>query len=95
MILVNQRFISADHIEHIYIEELPTPGRYALIVQLTGGVAMFGRRDDILTLQMAFELRRRIVKAISDYKSSSPPAIQQVAFPTYQEVHPEAEKEKS
>ena len=95
MILINERFISADHIEHIYIEELPIQGRYTLIVQLTGGVATFGGRDDILTLQMAFELRRRIVTAISDYKSSSPPAIQQVAFPTYQEVHPEIKKEKS
>ena len=62
MILVNERFLSADHIEHIYIEELVasvTPGRYAVIVQLSGDVAVFGRRDDNMTLQMAFELAQK------------------------------------
>ncbi|MDE0009795.1 MAG: hypothetical protein OXU36_01540 [Candidatus Poribacteria bacterium] len=89
MILIKERFISADHIEHIYVEQLPTPERYAVIVQLSGDVAVFGRRDDILTLQMAFELRRRIVKAIVKYKSSDSPELQHVDFPKYEEVHPE------
>ena len=90
MILVNERFLSADHIEHIYIEQLPTPGRYALIVQMSGDAAVFGRRDnDAMSMQMAFELRRRIVKAIVQYKSGDKPEIQQVIFPTYKEVHPE------
>ncbi len=94
MILVNERFISADHIEHIYIEPLRTQGHHAVIVQLSGSAAIFGRHD-FLTLQMAFELRRRIVKAIVKYKSSDSPEIQHVELPTYQEVHPEAENEKS
>ncbi len=94
MILINERFISADHIEHIYIEPLLTGGDHALIVQLSGGAAIFGRRE-VLTLQMAFELRRRIVKAIVKYKSSDPPEPQHVELPTYQEIHPENETEKS
>ena len=96
MILVNERFLSADHIEHIYVEQLPIPGRYALIVQLSGDVALFGKHDnDAMPLQMAFELRKRIVKAIVKYKSGDKAELQHVDFPTYQEVHPEAESEKS
>lgn len=94
MILVNERFISADHIEHIYIEPLPTEGHHAVIVQLSGSAAIFGRHD-FLTLQMAFELRRRFVRAIVNYKSSDTPEIQHVKMPTYQEVHPESETENS
>lgn len=94
MILINERFINADHIEHIYIEPLPTEGQHVVIVQLSGSAAIFGRHD-ILTLQMAFELRRRIVKAIVNYKSSNPPKLQYVELPTYQEVHPESESKKS
>ena len=41
---------------------------------------------------MAFELRRRIVKAIADDKSSDKPEIQRVDFPTYKDVHRETEK---
>ena len=92
MILINQRFISADHIEHIYIEPLPTEGQHAVIVQLSGSAAIFGRHD-AMTLKMAFELRRRMVKAIVDYKSSDKPEIQHVDIPTYQEMHPEEESE--
>lgn len=88
MILINQRFVSADHIEHIYIEPLPTEGQHAVIVQLSGSAAIFGRHD-AMTLKMAFELRRRIVKAIFDYKTSDTPTIQHVDFPKYEEVHPE------
>ena len=83
MILINERFISANHIEHIYIEPLPDPQRYAVIVQMSGASAVFGRRDnDAMTIEMAFELRKRIVKAIVDYKSSDTPEIQLVDFPT-------------
>ena len=95
MILINERFISADHIEHIYIEEYVPQGRHIVIIQLSGSPAVFGRRNDAMTLQMAFELRRRIVKAIVKYKSSDPPELQHVEFPTYKEMHPEAETEKS
>ena len=89
MILINERFISADHIEHIYIEEFDHRGRYAVIVQLSGSPAVFGRREETMTLQMAFELRRRIVRAIINYKSSDKPEIQHVTLPTYKEVHPQ------
>ena len=96
MILVNERFLSADHIEHIYVEQLPTPGRYTVIVQISGDAAVFGRHDnDAMSMQMAFELRRRIVKAIVKYKSGDKPELQHVEFPTYQEVHSETEAEKS
>ena len=94
MILVNERFISADHIEHIYIEPLPTEGHHTVIVQLSGSAAVFGRRD-FLTLQMAFELRRRIVEAIVEYKSSDKPKIQHVELPKYEEVHPKEDAENS
>ena len=95
MILINERFISADHIEHIYIEEFDGPGQYVVIVQLSGAPAVFGRRDSTMTLQMAFELRRRIVKAIVKYKSSDSPEIQQVELPKYEEVHPKEDSENS
>ena len=91
MILIKERFLSADHIQHIYIKSMSGSERYSVIVQMTGCYAEFGI-DDYLDNEMAFELRRRIVTAISDYKSSNPPAIQQVDFPRYEEVHPEAEK---
>lgn len=95
MILINERFISADHIEHIYIEEYGPSEQYVVIVQLSGSPAVFGRRGDGMTLQMAFELRRRIVKAIVKYKSGEKPEVQHVELPTYQEVHPEDETETS
>ena len=97
MILVGERFISVDHIEHIYVEQLhPTQERYIVIVQLSGSSAVFGRRDnDYMTLQMAFELRRRIVKAIVNYKSSDKPEIQHVNFPKYEEVHPKEDSKNS
>lgn len=90
MILIgeNERFISADHIQHIYIKPLPELQRYEVIVQMFGSSAIFGRRDsDAMTMKMALELRKRIVKAIADYKSSDKPAIQHVDFPTSQEIH--------
>ena len=98
MILIgeNERFISADHIQHIFVDSLPEPQRYAVVVQMTGGSAVFGRRDsDAMTMQMAFELRKRIVKAIVNYKSSDKPEIQHVDFPKYEEVHPKEDSENS
>ena len=96
MILIgkNERFISADHIQHIFVDPLLEPQRYAVVVQMIGGSAVFGRRDsDAMTLQMAFELRKRIVRAIVNYKSSDKPEIQHVEFPKYEAVHPEEESE--
>jgi len=98
MILVgeHERFISADHIQHIYIKPLADPPRYEVIVQMLGASSIFGRRgSDIMTMQMAIELRRRIVKAIVDYKSNDTPEIQYVDIPTYQEVHPKEDSENS
>lgn len=91
MILVKERFLSANHIQHIYIEAI-NERQHAVIVQMSGAAAVFGRRtSDAMTKEMAFELRRRIVKAIVDYKSSDKSSVQHVDFPTYQEVHPERE----
>ena len=70
MILVNERFISADHIEHIYIEPLQTEGQHAVIVQLSGSVAIFGRHD-AMTLQMALSC----VEELSKLSSSTRPPI--------------------
>ena len=59
MILIgeHERFISADHIQHIFVDPLSEPQRYAVVVQMIGGSAVFGRRDsDAMTLQMAFEI---------------------------------------
>ena len=98
MILVgeHERYISADHIQHIYIRPLADPPRYEVIVQMFGASVIFGRREgDTMTMQMALELRRRIVKAIVDYKSSDTPEIQHVDLPTYKEVHPKEDAENS
>lgn len=96
MILVGERFLSANHIEHIYVERYPPHGGYIVIVQLSGSSAVFGRREnDNMTMQMAFELRRRIVKAIVKYKSSDTPEIQQIDFPKYEEVHQKEDSEYS
>ena len=90
MILIDERFISADHIQDIYVKKLTAQERYVVIVQLIGNTTVLGRREnDALTLQMAYELRRRIVTAIVNYKSSDKPEIQHVDFPKYEEVHPE------
>ena len=96
MILIDERFISADHIQHIYVEPLyPDKGQtYVVIVQLSGNSAVFGRRN-AMTVQMAFELRRRIIKAIVNYKSSDKPEIQHVDFPKYEEVHPKEDSQTS
>lgn len=98
MILIgeHERFISADHIQHIYIKPLADPPRYEVIVQMFGASVILGRHgSDVMTMQMAIELRRRIVKAIVDYKSSDTPEIQHVDFPTYKEVHPKEDSENS
>ena len=48
-----------------------------------------------MTMQMAFELRRRIIKAIVNYKSSDKPEMQHVDFPKYEEVHPKEDSQTS
>lgn len=96
MILIgeHERFINADHIQEIYILPLEEPLRYVVVVQLSGGTAAFGRQaSNVMTMPMALELRRRIVRAIVNYKSSDKPEIQYVDIPTYQEMHPEEESE--
>ena len=98
MILVGEqkRFISADHIQHIYIKPLADPPLYEVIVQMFGTSAIFGRREsDTMTMQMALELRKRIVKAIVDYKSSDKPEIQHVDVPKYEEFHPKEDSQTS
>lgn len=89
MIIINERFLSAEHIQHIYVEKVHLDqDRYVMIIQFSGILAVFGRRaSDAMTKPMAFELRRRIIKAIIDYKSSNTPEVQYVDLPTYQEVH--------
>lgn len=99
MIIIGERFLSADHIEYIFVQEF-SDGDCMVSVQMTGNTVKFIDNEsddeyDYLDKEMAFELRRRIVKAIADYKSSDKPEIQHVDFPTYKEVHPETEKEKS
>ena len=96
MILVgeHERFINADYIQEIYIQPLEDPQRYAVVVQLFGDTAVFGgQASDAMTMPMALELRRRIVRAIVRYKSRSKSEIQYVDIPTYQEMHPKEDSE--
>ncbi|MDE0636130.1 MAG: hypothetical protein OXI43_09825 [Candidatus Poribacteria bacterium] len=95
MILIEERFFSADHIQHISVESI-NDEHYSVTINMTGYSTKLGFGIDyVLSKEMAFELRRRIVKAIADYKSGDTPSVQTVDIPTYQEVHPEAENEKS
>lgn len=85
MILVGKRkrFISADHIQDIFIRSIGESDRYTVTVQLSGHGAMFGRNDnETMSMEMAVELRDRLIKAIVDYKSSDTPEIQHVDLPT-------------
>ena len=85
MILVGEhkRFLSADHIQAIYIQPIEDSELYTVTVQLFGHAAVFGkRRWEAMDVGMAVELRERLVKAIVDYKSSDTPEIQHVDFPT-------------
>lgn len=93
MILIDQRFLSADHIEYIYIQQF-SDGLCTVTVQMSSSSAVFGRSRN-MDEEMAVELRNRIIQAIVRYKSSKDPEIQRVEFPTYQEVHPEGEAKKS
>ena len=95
MILIDSYFLSIEHIEHITVEPLSDP-LYTVDVHMTGSKIVFGSsKDEVMDIEMAFELRNRFVRAILNYKSNDKPEIQHVRFPTYQEVHPEAEAEKS
>lgn len=96
MILIgeHEKFINADYIQEIYIQPQEEPLRYVVVVRLVGDITTFGRQArDAMTMPMALELRRRIVRAIARYKSSDKPEIQYVDIPTYQEMHPEEESE--
>lgn len=67
MILIEERFLSADHIQQIYIRAFSDENEYVVIVEMLETRAIFsGSEDDSLTIEMAFELRRRIVKAIAE-----------------------------
>ena len=92
MILIGSKFLIAEHIQYIEIEQLHGQ-LYTVKVQMTEGTVMFGTgKSDVMDIAMAFELHRRIVQAIARYKSSDTPEIQHVDFPKYEEVH---RKEKS
>ena len=98
MILIgeNKRFISADHIQDIYIQQMEKSDRHTVTVRLFGHGAVFGKRDnDAMSVQMALELRKRLIKAIVDYKSSDTPEIQYVDLPTREEVHRQEDSETS
>ena len=88
MILINEKYLNADHIQHIYITPF-SDDTYRVTVEMVNTRSFFSSSgDDDLTKEMAFELRRRIVKAIVDYKSSEKPEVQHVEIPKYKEVHP-------
>ena len=97
MIIINERFLSAEHIQHIYVEKVhPDQDRYAVVIQFPGNSAVFGRlASDAMTKQMAFELRRRIINAIIDYKSSHTPEVQYVDLPPYKEGQSPNDSENS
>ena len=95
MILIENEFLSADHIQRIYVKRV-NDENCSVIVQMTGCNAEYGFGTDyVLDRKMALELRRRIVNAIADYKSSDMPSVQSVNIPTYKEVHPENDSENS
>jgi hypothetical protein len=95
MILIAGKFLSAEHIEYVDIEPL-NDQLYTVTVKMTGNTVVFGKgKSDLMDRKMAIELWRRIIKAISNYKSTEKSFIQRVDFPTYKEVHPEPESEKS
>lgn len=95
MILIHRRFLSAEHIQYIYVRRI-NDQRCSVIVQMTSCFAEFGDGiDDAMTKEMAFELQRRIIQATIDYKNNDKAEVQQVDIPTYKEVHPEEESETS
>ena len=95
MIIIAGKYLSAEHIEYVDIEPL-NDQLYTVIVKMTGCTVVFGKgKSDVMDRKMAVELWRRIIQAIVNYKSQQHPLIQSVNFPTYQEVHPESESEKS
>ena len=95
MILIAGKFLSAEHIEYVDVERL-NDQLYTVTVKMTGNIVVFGKgKSDVMDSNMAIELWRRIIRAIVNYKSLEKPIIQHINFPTYKEVHPESESEKS
>ena len=96
MILIDSYFLSVEHIEYITVEPLSSP-LYTVEVHMTGSKIVFGEsKSDVMDQKMALELRNRIVMAIRAYKASGVKyTIQFVDIPTYKEVHPDPESEKS
>ena len=87
MILIDERFVSADHIQDVYVKVHPIQERYMVIIQLSGTVAVFGRRDnDYMTMQMALSYARdprmrSARKRMFNYKPLTNLNSQYVKFP--------------
>ena len=87
MIVVGSKFLSTEHIQYIEVEQLHEQ-LYTVKIQMTEGIVKFGiGKSDVMDIEMALELRNRIIRAIFRYKSSNKPEIQYVNFPKYEEVH--------
>lgn len=87
MILIGERYVSADHIQDIVVKQR-NEHTSSVIIVLIGHKVELGDLPHVLDEEMALEVRRRLVKAIVDYKAAEVPTTQQVELPTYQEVHP-------
>lgn len=95
MILIGKRFVSAEHIISIDVQQF-SGELYTVIVKMTGGDSVFGQGSaDVMDQKMAHELRKRIDRAIVHYKSSDKPEIQHVDFPKYEEVHQKEDSDNS
>lgn len=93
MIQIGSKFLSADHIEYIHVDPI-SDQLYTVTVELTGLIVEFGRqKSEVMDQVMAVEFYKRIIQAISRYKSGIKPEIQFVSIPTYQEMHPKEESE--
>lgn len=91
MIFIGERFVSAEHITSIEVQQMDRGSElHIVIVHTTGDTSVFGQgKSDVMDEKMAIELRKRIVDAIRAYKlSDMKHTIQVVDIPTYQEVYP-------
>ena len=93
MIQIGSRFLIAEHIQYIHIDPI-SDQLYTVTVEMTGCIIVFGKgKSDVMDRIMAIEFFKRIIQAISHYKSSDTPEIQFVNMPTYKEMHPKEESE--
>lgn len=93
MIIVGDQFLSAEHIEHIHVQQISSE-LHTVVVQMTGNSVVFGRdRPEVMDKKMAFELHNRIISAIIKYKSSDPPRIQIVDIPKIEEFYSQKDTE--